>query len=272
MATYAVGDLQGCYDPFARLLEALKFDESKDKLWIAGDLINRGQKSLKTLRMVHANQHCMFPVLGNHDLHVLKLSILQDARINRSLQKLMNAPDREELFDWLREQPLVRFDQEMNTLMAHAGIWPGWDVPTAIMRAEEVQAALTGKGFRKFLRRMPGNTPARWSGKLTGQKRLRFIVNAFTRMRMVHPNGRLELRFSGPPAKAPEPLLPWFNVRKRKARDTRIVFGHWSALGYKQKDNLVSLDTGCVWGRSLTAVRLDKPGKKPVSVSCGCQR
>lgn len=270
MATYAVGDLQGCYDPFMRLLDALEFDENKDRLWIAGDLVNRGNKSLKTLRLIHANQHCMFPVLGNHDLHLLRLAVARNPRINPSLQKLMAADDRDELFDWLRTQPLIREDESLNSVMVHAGIWPGWDVSTAVKRADEVHKVLTNKGYKKFLRRMPGNTPVQWSGKLTGTKRLRFIVNAFTRMRMVYPDGRLALRFSGPPSKANESLLPWFSVKKRKARTTRIIFGHWSALGFKQTSKLISLDTGCVWGRRLTAVRLDKSGRKPVSVDCGC--
>ncbi len=255
-----------------RLLDKLKFDDARDKIWLAGDLVNRGPKSLKTLRYVSRHDHCIETVLGNHDLHLLRLSVLKSPRINPTLKKLVNASDFEELMDWLRQQPLMTFDPELNTAISHAGIWPGWSIDTALDRAAEVEDALRGKKYKRFLKKMPGNAPDKWSGKLNRDDRLRFIVNAFTRMRMVYPDGRLALRFSGPPSKAKSPLLPWYAIRKRKARKTRAVFGHWSSLGFKQTDRIVSLDTGCVWGRRLTAVRLDKDKKKPVSVSCRCEQ
>lgn len=269
MAIYAVGDIQGCYDALQRLLDKLKFDAQADQLWIAGDLVNRGPKSLKTLRFVHANTDCMRIVLGNHDLNLLRLWVQKNPAAPPTLQKIMAAPDRDELCDWLRQQPLMHYDASLDTALVHAGILPGWSIESALKRAAEVETVLRNKGYKRFLRQMMGNRPDAWSGKLRGVERNRFIINAFTRMRMVNSDGHLDLRFSGPPSKAPKTMKPWFKVKNRKASATRIVFGHWSALGFMQKAGLVCLDSGCVWDRHLTALQLDKK-RKPVSVDCDC--
>ncbi len=267
MAIYAIGDLQGCYDSFRQLLDKLKFNADKDRLWLCGDLINRGPKSLKTLRFVVANQSCIQSVLGNHDLHLLNQALPKTKRISADFEKILKAPDRDELLHWLRSQPLMHYDREYDSALVHAGLLPGWSIKKGLKRSREVERVLQGKQSHKFLREMYGDKPALWSGKLSGNDRLRFIVNAFTRMRMVDPTGALNLTHSGPPSKADKSLQPWFSSRNRKARKSRIVFGHWSALGLMNKKNLVCLDTGCVWGRQMTALRIDKPAQ-PVQVNC----
>ncbi len=270
MAVYAIGDLQGCYDSLQRLLEKLSFDFNNDTLWLTGDLVNRGPKSLKTLRFVHNNRQQIRTVLGNHDFHLLKSSLGKPRNAPLDLQRILRADDCDELLAWLREQPLVHFDEAMNTALVHAGIPPGWSIATALKRSQEVSSVLSSDRWPKFISKLYGNEPSHWSGRLKGAARLRYIVNALTRMRMLETDGSLNLRFSGPPQKAGKRLIPWFDVRKRRARDTRIVFGHWSSLGLHIEKNLISLDTGCVWGRRLTAIRLDKESA-PIKVNCACE-
>lgn len=261
MAVYAIGDLQGCYDPFRRLLDTLEFDPGQDTLWLVGDLVNRGPKSLKTLRFVKSLGESAITVLGNHDLHLLALASGRKQPSNRfrTLQKTLNAPDRDELVDWLRQRPLAHYDKSLGTLLVHAGTHPLWTVKKTLARAAEVEEVLRGAGYRKFLGAMYGNSPRSWSGKLTGHDRLRFIVNCLTRMRMLTAKGRLNFAHSGPPFRARKNLVPWYDVENAAWRGTRVVFGHWSALGLIVLPDYVSLDTGCVWGRQLTAVRLDRP-------------
>ena len=259
MAEYAIGDLQGCYDPFRRLLDKLSFDPDSDHLWLTGDLVNRGPKSRRTLRFVKSLGKSATTVLGNHDLHLIALA--NDINVSNtnfdSLWKILGHDDCDELIDWLRFQPLAHYSPELNTLMVHAGLPPQWTVRKALRRAKEVEAVLQRDDYATFLYDMYGNKPDKWSGKLTGNKRLRFIINAFTRMRMVTGDNRIEFSHTGPPDKTRGKLTPWFDVEDARWRGTRIVFGHWSALGLVVRDDLVSLDTGCVWGRRLTAVRLD---------------
>ena len=270
MATYAIGDLQGCYDPFRRLLDKIKFDPSSDRLWLTGDLVNRGPKSLKTLRFVKSLGDSAVTVLGNHDLHLLALG--HDVRYSvshfDSLWKVLSADDVDELFDWLRHRPLAHYDESINSLLVHAGLPPQWTVAKALRRAAEVEALLRGKKPEWLLKHMYGNRPTQWSGSLTGAPRARFIVNAFTRTRMIYADGRLNFTHSGPPAKARKGLIPWFDAPNARWRGTRIVFGHWSALGLLVREDLISMDTGCVWGRSLTAVKLTK---KPKIKAVSCQ-
>jgi bis(5'-nucleosyl)-tetraphosphatase (symmetrical) len=269
MSTYAIGDLQGCYDPFRKLLDKLKFDPCKDTLWLTGDLVNRGPKSLKSIRFVKSLGDSAITVLGNHDLHLLALAHdvnFSDERYN-SLWKILGADDGDELLDWLRARPLAHYSKELNTLMVHAGIPPRWTVKKTLRRAAEVESVLRGDDYHKFLKRMYGDRPNRWSGKLRGNPRLRVIVNSLTRMRMIYHDGRLNFTHNGPPAKARKGLVPWFDIEEAKWRGTRIVFGHWSALGLIVRPQLIALDTGCVWGRQLTAVRLNK-SPKVISVSC----
>lgn len=269
MTTYAIGDLQGCYDPFRRLLDKLKFNPDKDTLWLTGDLINRGPKSLKTLRFVKALGASAITVLGNHDLHLLALANGIDYSNDSfdTLRKTLAAPDVDELIDWLRHRPLAHYSKKLDTLMVHAGVPPHWTVKKTLKRAAEVEAVLRGDGFTEFLKHMYGDKPRRWSGKLKGNPRLRFIVNALTRMRMVETDGRLNFTHNGSPESADESLVPWFDAENAAWRGSRLVVGHWAALGLIVSPKLVALDTGCVWGRQLTAVRLNKK-PKVVAVEC----
>jgi bis(5'-nucleosyl)-tetraphosphatase (symmetrical) len=269
MAEYAIGDLQGCYDPFRRLLDKLSFDPDKDHLWLTGDLVNRGPKSRRTLRFVKSLGKSATTVLGNHDLHLIALA--NDINVSNSnfdsLWKILGHDDCDELINWLRFQPLAHYSKKLNTLMVHAGVPPQWTVKKTLRRAKEVEAALQRDDYAEFLRDMYGNKPDKWSGKLSGNNRLRFIVNALTRMRMITSDKRIEFSHAGPPGKAGPGLVPWFEAKNAKWRGSRIVFGHWSALGLLVKDDLICLDTGCVWGRRLTAVRLDK---KTTITDVGC--
>ena len=269
MSVYAIGDIQGCYDPFRRLLDKLEFDPAKDRLWLTGDLVNRGPKSLKTLRFVRELGEAALTVLGNHDLHLIAVSNgFGDPRERKgSLAKILRADDCEELVDWLRMRPLAHFNKSLNTLMVHAGLHPRWTVRKTLARAAEVERVLRGSEYRKLLPKLYGNTPSRWSGKLTGNKRLRFIVNCLTRIRMIDDDGRLDYEHKGPPANARKGLVPWFDAPDARWRGTRIVFGHWSALGLVMKPDLIGVDTGCVWKRELTAVRLCKHAKI-IQVAC----
>jgi bis(5'-nucleosyl)-tetraphosphatase (symmetrical) len=269
MATYAIGDLQGCYDPFRHLLDELRFEPAVDRLWLTGDLVNRGPKSLKTLRFVKSLGDSAISVLGNHDLHLLALTGSKPQAHGRfeSLTKILKAPDRDELLDWLRHRPLAHFDDELDSLLVHAGTHPDWDVTKTLNRAAEVEAVLRSADSATLLEKMYGNAPATWSGKLTGYKRLRFIINCLTRMRMLTTKGRLNFSHSGSPYNARRNLVPWFNYKKRATANTRIVFGHWSALGLVVMPDLLSIDTGCVWGRQLTAVRIDKKVPRVIQVA-----
>jgi len=260
MAVYAIGDLQGCYDPFCRLLDAIDFDEGRDTLWLTGDLVNRGPKSLKTLRFVYSLGDAAITVLGNHDLHLLALAAgtIRGNRQFESLNKILDAPNRDELIDWLRRRPLAHYDPSLDTLLVHAGTHPEWSTKKTLARAAEVEAELQGSNHEVLLGKMYGNTPASWSGKLSGYKRLRYIINCLTRLRMLTSNARMNFSHSGSPFQARKNLFAWYDFEDRATAGTRIVFGHWSALGLIVLPNLISLDTGCVWGRQLTAVRLDK--------------
>lgn len=265
MAEYAIGDLQGCYDPFRRLLDKIAFDPATDHLWLTGDLVNRGPKSRRTLRFVKSLGDSATTVLGNHDLHLIALANgvkVSNSRFD-SLWKIIGGKDCDELIDWLRFRPLACYSKPMNTLMVHAGLPPQWTVEKALRRAREVETALRQSNYADFLEDMYGSKPDKWSGKLAGHDRLRFIVNALTRIRMVTRDKRIDFSYAGPPEKAGKKLTPWFEVEGAKWRGTRIVFGHWSALGLIVSDELISVDTGCVWGRRLTAVRLD--GKSAVT-------
>jgi len=259
VATYAIGDIQGCYDPFRRLLDAIGFDPEHDTLWLVGDLVNRGPKSLKTLRYVKSLGDSVVTVLGNHDLHLLALAsgAVHFSKRFETLEKTLNAPDCDELVHWLRHRPLLHYSEEMDTLLVHAGIYPTWTVKKALKRAAEVEAALRGERYAEALARMYGNTPRKWSGKLSGYRRLRFIINTFTRMRMLTPQMNLNFAHAGSPWQARPNLKPWYLINEQARGETRVVFGHWSQLGLIVLPDLVSLDSGCVWGRELTAVRLD---------------
>lgn len=268
MAVYAIGDIQGCYDPLRRLLDELRFDPARDTLWLTGDLVNRGPKSLKTLRFVRSLEQAAITVLGNHDLHLLALEAgaVRTGKRFDSLSNLLRASDAAELCAWLRQQPLAHYDRKLGSLLVHAGTHPRWSVKKTLARAAEVEAALQGDSYATTLGKMYGNLPNKWSGKLSGNKRLRFIINCLTRMRMLTADEHLDLSFSGSPWRARKGLIPWYAAPDPAWSGTRIVFGHWSALGLIVLPEIVSLDTGCVWGRELTAVRLDKRLPRVVQV------
>ncbi len=260
MAVYAIGDIQGCYDPFRALLDRIGFDPESDKLWLTGDLVNRGPKSLKTLRYVRSIGDSVITVLGNHDLHLLALASgsIDYSKRFATLDRVLDAPDLDEIVEWLRFRPLAHYSKRLDSLLVHAGTYPTWDVKKTLARATEVETALRGKRYREFLGNMYGNTPWQWHASLRGNRRLRFIVNTLTRMRMVTATGRLNFTHSGSPYQARGKLKPWFDFGEPAWGETRIVFGHWSALGLVALPNLLALDTGCVWGRQLTAARIDR--------------
>ena len=268
MAVYAIGDIQGCYDPFCRLLEAIRFEPGSDTLWLTGDLVNRGPKSLKTLRLVRELGDAVITVLGNHDLHLLALAsgAIGSRKNLATLDRVLAADDLEDLVDWLRRRPLVHYDEDMDALLVHAGIYPTWSIRKALARAAEVETALRGKHYADFLANMYGDTPWKWRGSLKGSRRLRFIVNTFTRMRMLTSTGRLNFSFANSHHRARRGQVPWFRYPDNAWGETRIVFGHWSALGLIALPNLLSLDTGCVWGRQLTAIRIDRPALRVFQV------
>lgn len=268
MAVYAIGDLQGCYDPFRRLLDAIDFDPALDRLWLTGDIVNRGPKSLKCLKFVRSLGDAAITVLGNHDLHLLALEAgaVRDGKRFGSLAKLLNSSQAEELCAWLRHRPLAHYDASLNTLLVHAGTHFQWTAEQTLARAAEVETALRGDSYRTLLGKMYGDTPSAWSERLSGYKRLRFIINCLTRMRMVTKEGHIDLRFSGAPWRARKGMVAWYDVEGAAWEGTRVVFGHWSQLGLIVMSDVLSLDTGCVWGRQLTAVRLDKRMPRVIQV------
>jgi bis(5'-nucleosyl)-tetraphosphatase (symmetrical) len=268
MATYAIGDIQGCGDELRRLVDAFAFDPARDRIWFVGDLVNRGPKSLETLRFVHGLGERAVTVLGNHDLHLLVVAEgLGKPRHDDTLSDVLAAPDRDELLAWLRMRPLLHREGEY--LMVHAGLLPAWDEARAEALAREVEQALRSDAYRDFLEHLYGSKPDRWSDDLQGPDRLRVIVNAMTRMRFCDADGVMEFQAKGETADAPPGYVPWFEVPGRAASQATIICGHWSALGIKLTRRLLMLDSGCVWGRSLTAIRLED--RRLFQVGCGAR-
>lgn len=262
MATYAIGDVQGCYDELRQLLGDIGFRRGRDKLWFVGDLVNRGPKSLEVLRFVSSLGDAAVTVLGNHDLHLLaQYEGVEKLKEKDTFQDVLDAPDSRELVDWLRRRPMMHADDSY--AMVHAGILPVWSVEKALELGTEVQAALAARNYRDFLQRMYGGSPDAWRDNLSGWDRLRVIVNAMTRMRFCSSEGRMELDAKG--AKAPRGFQPWFETRPASERTT-IVFGHWSQLGLRLDERLAGLDSGCVWGGRLSALRLQD--RKLYQVPC----
>jgi bis(5'-nucleosyl)-tetraphosphatase (symmetrical) len=256
MATYAIGDLQGCLEPLQRLLDSLNFDPAADRLWFVGDLVNRGPASLEVLRFVRKLGAGATVVQGNHDLHlVMQAEGYGKRNVEDTLDAVLAAPDRDELLAWLRTRPL--FHVEDGYAMVHAGLLPSWDVDKAAALSREVEGALQAENYRDFLANMWGSTPTSWSDDLASWGRLRVVVNAMTRMRFCSVDGVMDFKAKGPAQNAPAGYLPWFDVPGRVSADHAIVCGHWSALGLRIEDRLLALDTGCLWGGSLTAIRLE---------------
>ncbi len=258
MAVYAIGDIQGCALPFEALLEKLDFDPNEDKLWLTGDLVNRGPDSLRTLRLIKKLANSVVTVLGNHDLHFLAVTEkIKPYHAQDTLKKFQKAPDLEELTDWLRQQPLLHYDEQLKAILVHAGVYPGWCHQQLIRHARQVEGKIQGNEYREFLQQMYGKQPIRWEDDLKGWSRIRFITNTLTRMRYCDSKGNLNFTHKVAPGSQPKKLMPWYEHPAMKCKNWRIVFGHWSSLGYTQNDNIISLDSGCVWGGKLTAVRLD---------------
>ncbi|MDN5939069.1 MAG: symmetrical bis(5'-nucleosyl)-tetraphosphatase [Salinisphaera sp.] len=269
---YAIGDLQGCYDPFRRLLDKLGFDPARDRLWLVGDLVNRGNQSLACLRFVRGLGEAAVTVLGNHDLALLALAQREDRmeRANTTLRPVLEAPDAGELLAWLRHRPLLHRDGPLGWTMVHAGLARDWDVATAARLAGEVEEVLRGPDHATFFAHMYGDKPDHWDASLTGWDRLRAIVNCLTRLRFCRPDGSLDLGYKSTVAAAPAPLLPWFQLPGRASAGERIVLGHWVALERAAwpQHRAWCVDSGCVWDRQLTAMRLDSP--TPEYVCCDC--
>lgn len=257
MATYAIGDIQGCYDSLQALLARCAFDPATDRLWLVGDLVNRGPQSLTTLRFIRSLGDAAVTVLGNHDLYLLMVAEggAKFRGKDDTLQEILDAPDCDELLYWLRHQPLCYTDGEY--CMVHAGLLPQWTAARARELSCEVESALQGPNFREFILNLWGSEPAGWSDDLAGWPRLRVIVNAMTRMRFCTLDGIMEFKVKGKLANAPAGHLPWFDLPDRQSRDAVLVTGHWSALGLKVEPNFLALDSGCLWGGHLTAVRLE---------------
>jgi bis(5'-nucleosyl)-tetraphosphatase (symmetrical) len=283
MARWAVGDIQGCCEEFEALLTRIGFSAGRDRLWLVGDLVNRGPLSLQALRLVRSLGDSAICVLGNHDLHLLAVA-LAGAKLRRSdtLAQILEAPDRDALLEWLLRRPLAHFEPAAGAggggssaggtgaadgdLLVHAGVVPQWSIAQTLSLAGEVEHALRADA-RALLSQMYGDQPDRWRADLTGIERLRVAVNVLTRLRFCTRKGRIDLRHKGTPESAQAPLMPWFLAPERASREARIVFGHWSALGFYRAGGVLGLDTGCVWGGALTAINLDDPDAAPVSVA-----
>ncbi len=256
MATYAIGDIQGCYAALQGLLGEIEFSASRDRLWLVGDLVNRGDASLEVLRFVRGLGSAAVTTLGNHDLHLIMLAE-GCSRLNRedTLDAVLAAHDRDQLLAWLRTQSMFHVEGEY--AMVHAGVLPQWSIAQAGELGGEVELALRGTDYADFLANMWGSEPAQWSEHLRGWDRLRVIVNAMTRMRFCTPDGRMEFRSKGPLDSAPPGFLPWFAAPRRASATHTVVCGHWSALGFRREEKLLALDSGCLWGGCLTGVRLE---------------
>ena len=272
MTTYAIGDLQGCYDSLMQLLDTLQFTPENDTLWLVGDLVCRGSQSLETLRFLRSLKDSAVCVLGNHDVSLLA-SHYGLFPAHRSLRKLMQASDRDELIHWLRHHPLLHTDENLGYCMVHAGISPHWTLKKAKKYAAEIASILQGdeQQLAEWFRHMYLNKPRHWSKALQGYEQQRYILNSFTRMRYCNKQGKLNFKQKLSPevvqGRKPH-LMPWFCVPKRKKIDLKILFGHWSTLGYYNADGIIALDTGCVWSGQLTAYSLDQNGQQTVSTQC----
>ncbi len=270
MATWAIGDLQGCHAELRALLELIEFDSRRDRAWFTGDLVNRGADSLGALRTVRSLGDNAITVLGNHDLHLLACRWVagREPRAGDTLDEVLAAPDCDELLDWLRRRPLVHHDAARNTLLVHAGLPPQWSIAQAVALGGEVAAKLAGPNFVAELAQMYGNLPDCWDDVLRGAQRFRFVVNGLTRLRYVTCDGRLDLKAKGAPGTQGTQLVPWYAAKERRSRGTRIVFGHWSTLRLTHEEegihDVLPLDTGAVWGGALTAVNLDDGTRRSV--------
>lgn len=267
MSTYAIGDVQGCYAELIQLLMEIQFDPDLDTLWFTGDLVNRGPRSLEVLRFIKklGNKHKV--ILGNHDLHLLAVAYgVKNKHVSDTLDAILEASDRDELLDWLRHRELLHYDKTLECVMTHAGIAPIWSLQKARELAQEVETALRDSPMF-LLKNIYGNEPSRWDDQLSGTERLRCITNYLTRMRFCYADGQLDLAYKGQIAGKPDHLIPWFAVPDRVNINAKIIFGHWAALGGKTDiPRIYAVDTGCVWGNCLTAMRLED--EKRFTIQC----
>lgn len=271
MSIYIIGDVQGCYDPLRRLLDKIDFDEKRDKIWFTGDLVNRGPDSLGVLRFVYEHRHSMMTVLGNHDITLLAVAEeavpFQEER--HSFSDILKNGQRDEYLNWLKHCPLVHYDADRATLLVHAGLVPGWDLPLTQSLAKEVETLLQSNQSAVLLHHLYGNTPDHWSPDLSGWPRFRFIVNVLTRIRFCTREGVLDLLSKEDQHTAPADYFPWFSVSSLQRIGVKIVFGHWAALeGKTGIPNAIALDTGCVWGKQLTAYALETDTRYCLDCPC----
>jgi bis(5'-nucleosyl)-tetraphosphatase (symmetrical) len=259
MATYIVGDIQGCYDALQRLLEKIGFDPAADRLWCPGDLVNRGKQSLETLRLLEGLGERFTMTIGNHDLYLLRehWRFPNGGSANHEIDVILHASDRERLLGWLQNQPLAHWAPEHQLLMVHAGVIPQWSVEHTLSCAAEIEAVLRSNKAGKFFAKMSKNWVRRWDEELTGWKRLRLISNILTQLRFCDENGKILASASGPPGSQPMPYKPWFKHKHRQTRNVTVAFGHWAALGLYLRKSVLCLDSGCVWGGRLSAIRLE---------------
>ena len=272
MTLYAVGDLQGCAEAFEALLETIDFRPARDGLWLVGDLVNRGPASARVLRRIMKLGSSAITVLGNHDLHLLASAAgIRAPATQDTFDDVLAGNDGDRLIDWLRHRPLLHHDSAASRVLVHAGIPPIWNVPEAVAAAAEIEALLRSRNWQASLAQMYGDAPFRWRADLARDDRLRFTINALTRMRFCGKNAELDFDNTGPPGTQPDGLVPWFDHPLRRHDGTHIVFGHWAALGLLRRNDITACDSGCVWGGSLTAIPLDPPGE-PIAVDCsGCR-
>lgn len=259
MSIYAIGDIQGCFEPLQNLLRKIRFNSDNDQLWFVGDLVNRGPHNLETLRFVKRLGENAITVLGNHDLHLLAIAY-GHRKINDNkdtFHDVVIAPDFDKIVDWLRHQPLMHHDEDTGYTMLHAGLPPQWNLARAQQCANEVQQVLRSDLIDSFLANMYGNKPNLWSETLQGWDRLRYITNSFTRIRYCYKDGREDFKNNREIGTQPKNLTPWFQMPDRQSHDLKIIFGHWAALGHYLEDNIFALDSGCVWRGKLTAMRVD---------------
>ena len=269
MALYAIGDIQGCYRSLQQLLDHIQFNPGQDQLWFVGDLVNRGPDSLNTLRFIKSLGEQAICVLGNHDLHLLAVASGHRDGDQDTFQELLSAPDFPDLINWLRKRPIMHHDLETGFILLHAGLPPQWDLAQAKRCAAEVEQILRGDHHEQLLANLYHHLPNQWSEQLTGWERLRFIVNCFTRIRYCDQQGRLDFTHKQKPGKQPRHLYPWFQIPHRKSHDLQVIFGHWAALGHYTERGIYALDSGCVWGEQLTAMKI---GKSPQYFHISCSR
>lgn len=273
MAVYAIGDVQGCYSQLCRLLEKINYDQTRDILWFCGDLVNRGSESLQTIGFVRSLGDRAVTVLGNHDLHLLALYYTdQEIPETDSLYQIISSPDCNDMMDWLRFQPIIHYDEQLNFLLVHAGIHADWNLSLTQKHARELEQVLRGESYQSFFAQMYGDQPDRWSDSLTGILRLRCITNVFTRLRFYTGDGRFEFDSKGNPGQhAQDGLVPWFEKKHNLERSLRVAFGHWATLAVGQYGQYFAVDGGCVWGGKLTALRIDAPDIQWISVDCAAK-